>query len=68
MEVCKGVYIKYVGKWAGGFYNFFKKYFVAQEAIKRNILWPSNFSKDISWPLPLISVSHSSLECRSISG
>ena len=31
MVTCnKGAYIKYVGGAAGGFYNFFKKYFVAQ--------------------------------------
>ena len=39
----KGAYIKYVGGGPGGFYKFFKKYFVAQETIDLNISWPSNF-------------------------
>ena len=38
-----GVYIKYVGGGTGGFYKFFKKYFVAQDTIDLNILWPSYF-------------------------
>ena len=33
----KGAYIKYVGGGPGGFYKFFKKYFVAQETIDLNI-------------------------------
>ena len=39
----KGAYIKYVGGVAGRFYKFFKKLFVAHEAIDLNISWPSNF-------------------------
>ena len=39
----KGAYIKHVGEGAGGFYKFFKKYFVAQETIDLNISWPINF-------------------------
>ena len=38
-----GVYIKYVGKGAGGFYKFVKKVFVAHEAMGLNISWPSIF-------------------------
>ena len=41
--ITKGAYIKYVGGGTGGFYKFFKKYFVAQETIDLNISWPSNF-------------------------
>ena len=41
----KGAYIKYVGGDTGGFYKFFKKYFVAQETMDLNISWPSNFSR-----------------------
>ena len=37
-------YINYVGGGAGGFYKFFKKYFVAQGTIELNITWPSHFS------------------------
>ena len=54
----KGAYIKYVGGGAGGFYKFFKKYFVPQETIDLNI----------SWPLPSILVSYLRLACSSISG
>ena len=39
----KGANIKYVGRGAGGFYKFFKKYFVAHETIDLNISWLSNF-------------------------
>ena len=31
------------GRLAGGFYKFFKTFFVAQETIDLNISWPSNF-------------------------
>ena len=41
--IYKGPYIKYVGGGAGGFYKFFKKFFVAQETIELNISRPSNF-------------------------
>ena len=37
-----GVY-KYVGGGDGGFYKFFKKFFLAQGTIDLNISWPSNF-------------------------
>ena len=40
---------------AGGFYKFFKKYFVAQETIDLNISWPSNFFK--KYMAPPISLS-----------
>ena len=36
-------YINYVGRGAGGFYKFFKNFFVAQETIDLNISRPSNF-------------------------
>ena len=39
----KWTYTKYVGGGIGGFYRFFKKNFVAQEAIDLNISWSSNF-------------------------
>ena len=39
----KGAYIKYVGGETGGCYEFFKKYFVAQETIDLNISWSGNF-------------------------
>ena len=38
----KGVYIKYIGG-SAGFYKFFQKKFVDQEAIDLNISCPSNF-------------------------
>ena len=41
--IYKGPYIKYAGGGAGGFYKFFKKFFVAQETIELNISRPSNF-------------------------
>ena len=37
----KGGYIMYVGGGTGGFYKFFKKYFVAQGTIDLNISWTS---------------------------
>ena len=52
----KGAYIKYVGGCAGGFYKFFKKYFVAQETIDLNISWPSNFFRKY-FMAPLINFS-----------
>ena len=39
------VYIKYVGGVAGGFYKFFKRYFVAQGTVELHISWSSNFFK-----------------------
>ena len=43
--ISKGAYIKYVewGKGAGGFYKFFKIFFVILETIDLNISWPTNF-------------------------
>ena len=40
----KGAYINYVGGCAGGFYKFFKKYFVAQETIDLIMAPLINFS------------------------
>ena len=39
----QGAYIKYVEGGAGGFYKFFKNFFVAQETKDLQISWPSNF-------------------------
>ena len=44
-ETDKGVYIKYVRGGAGGFYKFFKNYFVAQGTVELNISPHSNFFK-----------------------
>ena len=52
----KGPYIKYVGGGAGEFYKFFKKFFVAQETIDRNISRPSNFLRKY-FMVPLINFS-----------
>ena len=46
--------MKYVGGGAGGFYKFFRKFFVAQETIDLNISCPVIFPENISWPLPSI--------------
>ena len=35
--ITKGAYIKYVGGGTGGFYKFFRKFFVAQVTIGLNI-------------------------------
>ena len=43
---------------SGGFYNFFKKNFVAQETIELNISWPSNFFGKY-FMAPLINFSFS---------
>ena len=37
--------ILYVGGVAGGFYKFFKRYFVAQGIVELHISWSSNFFK-----------------------
>ena len=37
-----GMYIKYGGGEAGGFYKLFNENFVSQETIDLNISWPSN--------------------------
>ena len=48
-QLLQGAYIKYVGggwgegEGGGGFYKFFKRFFVAQETIDLNISWPSEF-------------------------
>ena len=68
MSSVKEAYIKYVGggggrRAAGEFYNFFKKYFAAQDTIDLNISWPIN----VSWPPPIL-VSYLRLICNSISG
>ena len=42
-NLTKGAYMNYVGRGAGGFYKFFKKFFIAQETIDLHISWPSNF-------------------------
>ena len=42
-NLAKGAYIKYLARLAGGFYQFFKNTFAAQETIDLNISWPSNF-------------------------
>ena len=39
---CKGVYIRYIGAGDGGFYKFFKKYFLA--SLKNFMVPPINFS------------------------
>ena len=57
-----------VGGGVGGFYKFFKKYLVAQETVGLNNSWPSNFLKNISWPLPSSLVPYLRLACSSISG
>ena len=62
------MYIKYAGGGGGGFYTFFKDYFVAQGTIERNTSWPSDIFKKYSRPLQLILVSHLSLDCRRIPG
>ena len=49
----KRAYIKYVGVEAGGFYKFFKKFFVVQETIDLNITWPSNFFRKYFMALPI---------------
>ena len=38
----------------GGSYKFYKKNFVTQEIMDLNFSWPSNFSENISWPIPSI--------------
>ena len=48
----KWAYIKYVGRGVGGFYKFFKKYFVAQGTTELNILWLSNFIEQNSMAPP----------------
>ena len=63
----KGAYIKNVGGGAGGFYKFFKKYFVAQETIDLNISWPINFFRKYFMAPPIL-VSYLRLTCNSISG
>ena len=64
----KGAYIKYVGRGTGGFYKFFRKFFIAQETIDLNISWPSNLFRKYFMPLPSILVSYLRLPCSSISG
>ena len=39
----KGAYIKHVGGGIGGFYKFFKKFFVGQETLDVSISRPSHF-------------------------
>ena len=63
----KGAYIKYVGGGDGGFYEFFKKCFVAQETIDLNISWPINFFRKYFMAPPIL-VSYLRLTCNSISG
>ena len=41
------------GGGAGGFYKFFKKYFVAQETIDLNTSWPSNFFRKYFMAAPI---------------
>ena len=53
-DLVKGVYIQYVGGEDGGFYKFFKKYFVTQGTVELNISWPSNFFKKYFMALQLI--------------
>ena len=53
----KGAYIKYVGGGDGGFYEFFKKCFVAQETIGLNISWPINFFRKYFMALTCNSIS-----------
>ena len=65
-KVDKGAYIKYVGGEAGGFYKFFKKYFIAQETIDLNISWPSDFFE--KYFMASILVPYLRLACSSISG
>ena len=43
MKQLYGAYTKYVRGVAGGFYKFFKNFFVAQETIDLNTSWASNF-------------------------
>ena len=66
----KGAYIKYVvgGRGTGGgFYNFFRKFFIAQETIDLHISWPSNFFQKI-FHGPSHQFSCLRLTCSSISG
>ena len=51
-----GTIIKHVGGAAGGFYKFFKKFFVAQETIDLNISRPSSFFRKY-FMAPLINFS-----------
>ena len=49
----KGPYIKYLGGGAGGFYEFLKKYFVAQETIDLNIPWPNDVFRNCFMTPPI---------------
>ena len=50
----------------GGFYKFFKKYFVDQETIDLND--PVIFPENVSWPLPSFLVFYLRNTCCSVSG